>query len=76
MEDFIKKNKRGLIGTIGFHILAILILMFFSFQTPLPLPAEEGILAHQGAWKGSFSIHLPVPGLCGSVPCLVHPAAC
>jgi TonB family protein len=48
MLEFIKKHKRGLIGTIAFH--GILVILFFSmgFSTPLPLPAEKGVLINFG----------------------------
>src|SRR6056297_898661 len=48
MLEFIKKHKKGILGTIAFHgILAILILSF-GFSTPLPLPAEKGIMINFG----------------------------
>ena len=48
MLEFIKKHKKGILGTIAFHgILAILILSF-GFTTPLPLPAEKGIMVNFG----------------------------
>jgi len=48
MLDFIKQHKKGIIGTIAFHgVLAILILSF-GFSTPLPLPAEKGIMINFG----------------------------
>ncbi len=48
MLEFFKKHKKGILGTIAFHgILAILILSF-GFSTPLPLPAEKGIMINFG----------------------------
>jgi len=48
MLEFIKKHKKGILGTIGFHgILAILILSF-GFSTPLPRPAEKGVMINFG----------------------------
>ena len=42
-------NKiRGIAGTIIFHILLLLVLIFFGLSTPLPLPGEEGILINFG----------------------------
>ena len=39
-----EKNNRykGVVGTIGFHLLALLALLYFALSTPLPLPGEEG----------------------------------
>ncbi|NOQ27619.1 MAG: TonB family protein [Bacteroidales bacterium] len=48
MSDYIKKHKSGIIGTIIFHIVIAGIFMFFGYTTPLPLPAEEGILINFG----------------------------
>lgn len=42
------KNIRGTIGTVLFHFGLLLLLYFFGFSTPLPLPAEEGILVNFG----------------------------
>ena len=32
------------IGTVIFHVAAVIIMFLFGFVTPLPLPEEEGIL--------------------------------
>jgi colicin import membrane protein len=48
MSDFLKKHKSAIIGTITFHIVIAVIFMFFGYSTPLPLPAEEGILINFG----------------------------
>lgn len=48
MNKLFKKNQRGLIGTIGFHVLVIVLLIVCSFRTPLPLPEEQGILIDFG----------------------------
>jgi len=42
------KKSRGIFGTFLFHIMIILGLLFLGFSTPLPLPAEEGILINFG----------------------------
>lgn len=44
----IGKHRRGVLGTILFHGLIILLLLFFGFVTPLPLPEEQGILVDFG----------------------------
>ncbi|GET29613.1 cell envelope integrity protein TolA [Prolixibacter sp. SD074] len=44
----IGKHRRGIVGTILFHGMIILLLLFFGFVTPLPLPEERGILVDFG----------------------------
>ncbi|MDY6802086.1 MAG: hypothetical protein SVU94_12805 [Bacteroidota bacterium] len=48
MSEFIKKHKTGIIGTIIFHAIVVVIFMLFGYSTPLPLPGEEGILINFG----------------------------
>src|SRR4030042_3753046 len=42
------KKMHGIFGTFLFHCLLILIIVFFGFSPPLPLPGEEGILINFG----------------------------
>lgn len=53
-----KKNKlKGILTTIGIHILLLLLFIFLGFKTPFPPPAEEGILINFGtAETGSGEI--------------------
>jgi len=46
-----EKNNRfkGIVGTIGFHLLALLALLYFALSTPLPLPGEEGVEVNLGS---------------------------
>ncbi len=46
--SYFLEHKRGLLGTIIFHLVLILVLIFFGFTTPFPLPQEEGILINFG----------------------------
>jgi colicin import membrane protein len=46
--SYFKENKKGLLGTIVFHAVLIVVLLVFGFRTPLPLPGEEGILINFG----------------------------
>lgn len=48
MSNFIKEHKAGIIGSIIFYAIIIGILLLFGYTTPLPLPAEEGILINFG----------------------------
>ncbi len=41
-------DSRGLLGTLIFHTLLLMIFIFFGFITPLPLPEEAGILINFG----------------------------
>ncbi len=44
-----KKNKiKGIFGTILFHLLVLLVIIFFGLSTPLPLPGEEGVEVNLG----------------------------
>ncbi len=38
----------GLVGTIVFHAVLLLIFIFFGLTTPLPLPGEEGVEVNIG----------------------------
>jgi colicin import membrane protein len=46
-----EKNNRfkGIVGTIGFHLMALLALLYFALSTPLPLPGEEGVEVNIGS---------------------------
>lgn len=46
-----EKNNRfkGIVGTIGFHLLLLLALLYFALSTPLPLPGEEGVEVNLGS---------------------------
>ena len=42
------KYRNGFIGTCLFHGFIVVLLLFMAFRTPLPLPAEQGILVDFG----------------------------
>jgi TonB family protein len=42
------KYRNGLIGTCLFHGMLLFLLFYLAFRTPLPLPAEQGILVDFG----------------------------
>lgn len=46
-----EQNNRfkGIVGTIGFHVLALLAILYFALSTPLPLPGEEGVEVNLGS---------------------------
>lgn len=41
-------NKNGILGTVIFHAILLLLVLIFGFSTPLPLPGEKGILINFG----------------------------
>lgn len=41
-------DQRGIIGTLTFHTVVLILFIIFGFRTPLPLPAEQGILINFG----------------------------
>jgi len=38
-----KAKRKGIIGTVLFHVLLLVALLFLALRTPLPLPGEEGV---------------------------------
>ena len=48
MSGFFIKHKRGITGTLIFHVGLAILLIFSGLITPLPLPEEEGILINFG----------------------------
>ena len=59
--EYIREHKRGIIGTIIFHIIVLILLIFLGFFTPLPLPGEEGILVNFGTSENGFGSREPSP---------------
>lgn len=41
--DWNRNNNKALIGTLLFHALLVLALVFLALRTPLPLPGEQGV---------------------------------
>lgn len=54
MKDFFFENKRGIVGTIIFHVLIGILFILLGFSTPLPLPVEEGIMINFGTDATGF----------------------
>ena len=59
--DYIREHKRGIIGTLIFHIIVLIMLILLGFITPLPLPGEEGILVNFGDSETGFGDIEPSP---------------
>jgi hypothetical protein len=50
------EQKKGIVGTIIFHLLLMIMLLFLALRTPLPLPGEEGVEIRMGnSDEGTFS---------------------
>lgn len=47
-NNFYGDKRKGIFGTIVFHLIVISVLLPFGFTTPLPLPGEQGILINFG----------------------------
>ncbi len=58
---YYKEHKKGILGTVVFHITILLILLYLGFFTPLPLPGEEGILVNFGNSENGFGDREPSP---------------
>ncbi|MBN2174317.1 MAG: TonB family protein [Bacteroidales bacterium] len=57
---YIKKDKiKGIAGTMIFHVIVILLLIFLGFTTPLPLPGEEGVEVSLGSSSDGMGIVQP-----------------
>lgn len=48
------KYRNGLAGTVLFHGMLLFLLLYLAFRTPLPLPAEQGILVDFGNSNTGF----------------------
>jgi colicin import membrane protein len=59
--EYYEEHKKGIIGTIIFHIIVLIMLIFLGFFTPLPLPGEEGILVNFGTSDNGFGDIEPSP---------------
>jgi outer membrane biosynthesis protein TonB len=55
-----KLNRRGLIGTIIYHALLLLLLVFAGLTFPYPPPDEEGILVNFGTNETGFGDFEPM----------------
>ncbi len=59
--SFYEEHKKGIIGTIIYHVAILLLLIFLGFFTPLPLPGEEGILVNFGTSDNGLGDREPSP---------------
>ena len=40
---------KGIAGTVGIHLMALLAILYYVLSTPLPLPGEEGVEVNLGS---------------------------
>ncbi|UCG27116.1 MAG: TonB family protein [Bacteroidales bacterium] len=59
MKNYFIEHRKGLFGTIVFHVIIAIIFIIFGFRTPLPLPEEEGILINFGTDDAGFGLIEP-----------------
>lgn len=59
MTEYFRKHRKGIIGSLIFHIAILVFLIIFGFFTPLPLPGEEGILVNFGNSETGFGSEEP-----------------
>lgn len=66
--EYYKEHKKGIIGTVVFHTIVLLLLLFLGFFTPLPLPGEEGILVNFGISENGLGNREPSPAKKNPLP--------
>jgi colicin import membrane protein len=54
-----KLNEKGLIGTIIYHALLLMLLLFAGLTFPVPPPEEEGILVNFGTDESGSGSYEP-----------------
>ena len=61
LYDFPSEKKKGIIGTIIFHVILAAVLIITGFHTPEPPPEEEGILVDFGTDETGYGLLEPAP---------------
>ncbi len=56
-------DRRGLIGTIIIHLALLIYFLIAGFSTPLPLPAEQGMLINFGDSEQGFGPEEPTTNM-------------
>ncbi len=61
-------NRSGLIGTILFHGILLILFILFGLSTPLPLPEEEGIVVNFGTSNDGSGEIQPLQNMADNMP--------
>jgi TonB family protein len=59
-----KDKRKGIIGTVIFHLAVLIVLLILALRTPLPLPGEEGVevmLGYSDSGLGNIIPESPAP---------------
>jgi TonB family protein len=59
-------KTRSILGSVIIHAILLVLLLLFGFRTPLPLPAEQGILINFGTSDQGSGIAEPKPAVAAS----------
>ncbi len=56
-------KAKSILGSVVIHAILLVILLLFGFRTPLPLPAEQGILINFGTSDEGSGLMEPKPAV-------------
>ncbi|MFZ5432108.1 MAG: hypothetical protein ACOZDD_17935, partial [Bacteroidota bacterium] len=73
MTEYFREHKKGIIGSVIFHVMLIIFMFIFGFFTPLPLPGEEGILVNFGNSQTGFGADEPAARRIEPEPTRIEP---
>ncbi len=69
-----KDKRKGIIGSIIFHLLLLIALFILALRTPLPLPGEEGVEVILGYSDDGYGTNIPESPAASPPPVPVIPA--
>lgn len=67
MKEGDRNKIYGIIATVMFHIVAVILLITLCFRTPLPLPGEAGVEVNLGMYN-AIKAATPLPVVNKTVP--------
>ena len=73
MTEYFREHKNGIIGSIIYHVILIVLMFLFGFFTKLPLPGEEGILVNFGNSQTGFGSEEPAARMIEPEPTRIEP---
>ena len=73
MTEYFREHRKGIIGSIIFHVVLIFLMFIFGLFTPLPLPGEEGILVNFGNSQTGFGAEEPAARRIEPEPTRIEP---